>query len=410
MPFAALVALLPACGGDDGGTPTLTWYYNPDNGGVAEVARQCTEAAGGAYRIETSVLPNDATNQREQLVRRLAAEDDSIDLMSLDVVFVPEFANAGFLRPFTDDEAEELTEGILEAPIESATFDDVLYAAPFHANTQLLWYRRSVAERAGLDLDDGPVTWAQIVEAARETDTTVAVQANRYEGYMVWINALVLSGGGEILDDPEAGRDVSLTLDSDAGRAAAEVIRSVAGVAPPDLDTATEEPSRTAFLADDGGFLVNWPYTLGASEGSDAHDDIGWARYPEVVEGEPSAPPLGGIHIGVGAFSRHPDLAVEATRCITSVEGQTTYMTITGNPAAAAAVYDDPEVQEQFPMADLIRESIDDAGPRPLSPFYNDISTATVDVFHPAHDVDPARTPGRAADRVARGLANVDRL
>jgi spermidine/putrescine-binding protein len=88
------------CGADDeDGTTTLTWYTNPDNGGQENLATTCTESVGGDYRIEVSVLPTDADSQREQLVRRLAANDSPIDLTSLDVVFVPEFAEAGLLRP-----------------------------------------------------------------------------------------------------------------------------------------------------------------------------------------------------------------------------------------------------------------------------------------------------------------------
>ncbi|MCF3687145.1 hypothetical protein L2E26_25220, partial [Salmonella enterica subsp. enterica serovar Weltevreden] len=51
-------------------TPTLTWYTNPDDGGQAKIAAQCTDAANGRYRIETSMLPTDAGSQREQLTRR----------------------------------------------------------------------------------------------------------------------------------------------------------------------------------------------------------------------------------------------------------------------------------------------------------------------------------------------------
>src|SRR3712207_1465319 len=91
---AAAVVLssgLAACGGGDGGgTTTLVWYINPDSGGQAEIASRCTEEAGGRYAIETSQLPRTSEGQREQLVRRLAAGDQSIDLMSLDVVFAPE--------------------------------------------------------------------------------------------------------------------------------------------------------------------------------------------------------------------------------------------------------------------------------------------------------------------------------
>ena len=402
-----------ACGGASAGTPTLTWYTNPDNGGQEDLANQCTEAADGDYRIEVSVLPADADSQREQLVRRLAANDSSIDLMSLDPVFVPEFAEAGFLRSFSADEAEALTEDVLDGAVTTSTWNDELVAAPFWANTQLLWYRKSVAEKAGLDPAREPVTWDQIIDAAEQTDTTVDVTGARYEGYMVWINSLVASAGGEVIEDPTAGKDAKPTLDTDAGRAAAEIIRRVGrDVAAPGLSTAIEEDARAAFQSDTGGFMVNWPYVYGAAltaveDGSldqAVVDDIGWARVPRVDEGTDSAPPLGGINIGIGAFGKHQDLAVDAVSCITSEDSQKAYMLAEGNPAAKSAVFDEPDIVEKFPMADLIRTSIDQATPRPQSAYYPDISAATVREFHPPASVNPDSTPRDADDLILNVL------
>jgi multiple sugar transport system substrate-binding protein len=404
----AVAITATACSGAEGGTPTLTWYTNPDNGGQADLAASCTEQADGAYRIEISELPADADSQREQLVRRLAANDSSIDLMSLDVVFVPEFAEAGFLRPFTDEEAESLSRDVLDAPLEGAMWNDRLVAAPFWANTQLLWYRTSVAEQAGLDPSSTPVTWDQVIDAARDTDTTVQVTGDRYEGYMVWINSLVASAGGTVVEDADAGRDARPTLDTDAGRRAAEIIRKLADeAADPQLSTAIEETARAGFQGERGGFMVNWPYVYGAAQGAvddgsldqAVFDDIAWARVPRVDESTESAPPLGGIDLGVGAFSDHTDLAVDAANCITSPESQTAYMLAEGNSGARSEVFDDPDVREAFPMADLIRDSIDTAVPRPRSAYYPDISAATVREFHPPASVNPDSTPA-AADRL----------
>jgi multiple sugar transport system substrate-binding protein len=410
---ALLIAGLTACGGSGGGAPTLTWYINPDNGGQADLADVCTEAADGKYRIETSLLPNDADGQREQLVRRLAANDSSVDLMSLDVTFVPEFAEARFLRPFSDDDAAELTRGVLDAPRKTVEWNDQVVAAPFWANTQLLWYRKSVAQEAGLDLSQ-PVTWDQVIDAARTTRTTVEVEAGLYEGYMVWINALVVSGGGEVVKDPAAGKDAKPELASDAGRTAAEIIHRVAtsGVADPQINTAIEETARVGFQAGHGGFMVNWPYIYAAAKSAvqdgsldqSVVDDIGWARFPQVDAGTESAPPLGGIDLGIGAFSRHENLAVDAVECITSVHNQTAYMLAEGNSGARAAVYDDSAVREQFPMADLIRDSIDTAGSRPRTPYYTDVSSATVREFHPPSSVRPDSTPRKADDLIRNVL------
>jgi multiple sugar transport system substrate-binding protein len=47
-------------------------------------------------------------------------------------------------------------------------------------------------------------------------------------------------------------------------------------------------------------------------------------------------------------------------------------------------------------MADLIRESIGAAAPRPKTPYYTDVSTAVVRSFHPPTSVN-SRSPDRAA-------------
>src|ERR1044072_8559382 len=84
-PLAAILTMfggvlgLSGCGRGGAGTspPLLRWDVNPHNGGEAELAAACSAAAGGRYRLAVSTLPNDASGQREQLVRRLAAEDSS---------------------------------------------------------------------------------------------------------------------------------------------------------------------------------------------------------------------------------------------------------------------------------------------------------------------------------------------
>jgi multiple sugar transport system substrate-binding protein len=147
--------------------------------------------------------------------------------------------------------------------------------------------------------------------------------------------------------------------------------------------------------------MVNWPYVYTAAQESVASgaieqavfDDIGWARYPRVSAEQPSAPPLGGINLAIGAFTEHPDEALDAAKCITSLPSNIQYMLESGNPAARSAAYDDPEVVAAYPMADLIRDSIDDAGPRPITPYYGDVSVSVQRTWHPPEDVTSPATP-----------------
>jgi multiple sugar transport system substrate-binding protein len=388
----------------------LIWYTNPDSGGQAELAARCTEAAGGAYTITTSVLPRESSAQREQLVRRLAANDASIDIMSLDPPFIPEFAQAGFLAPVPEDVAERVTTDVVASAIEGSTWDGELVTVPWWANTQLLWYRTSVAEAAGLDMTQ-PVTWDQIITAAQDQDRLIGVQGIRAEALTVWFNALIESAGGSIIaensTDPE---QIQLGLTSDAGVRATEVMRDISnsGQVGPALSTANEDSTATGFESDQAGFMVNYPFVyaraLAAVEGGtldqSAVDDYGWAVYPQVDEGTDAAPPYGGINLGVGAYSEHTDLAYEATECITSTENQAFYFVNDGNPASDTAVYDDPAVLEDFPMAPTILQSLEQAAPRPQTPYYSEVSGGLQREYHPTASVDPSSTPQAATELI----------
>ena len=394
-----LAGTLGACSAGDG-VPTLTWYINPDDGGQAEIAASCAEAADGAYRIQTSLLPRDAASQREQLARRLAASDRSLDIMSLDPPFIPELAEPGFLAPVPEDLRN--TDGVVQGAVQSASWKDELVTVPFWANTQLLWYRKSVAEAAGLDMTQ-PVTWDQIIQAAEDQDKKLGVQGALAESLTVWINALVASAGGKILEDPDAKPDeMQLGLDTDAGKKAADIINRIgaSGLGGSGLPTADENASMNLFQGDDGSFMVNWPFVYPAMQGAapEVVDDLGWAVYPRVDAGTPAAPPVGGINLGVGAYSAHTDLAWQAVACIVSPENQAQYFVTNGNPPSNAAAYDDPEVQEKFPMADTIKESLDLGAPRPQTPYYNEISIGLQRTWHPPTAVSPDSTPQTSTD------------
>ncbi|MDO9496926.1 MAG: extracellular solute-binding protein, partial [Nocardioides sp.] len=120
--LALASGLLAACSSeDDTGVPELVWYVNPDAGGQAAVAASCTEASDGAYTISTQVLPQDANQQRIQLIRRLAAGDTGIDIMSIDPPYTAEFANAGYLAEIPQDLQDKFREQSFDGAAEAAT-------------------------------------------------------------------------------------------------------------------------------------------------------------------------------------------------------------------------------------------------------------------------------------------------
>jgi multiple sugar transport system substrate-binding protein len=113
---------------------------------------------------------------------------------------------------------------------------------------------------------------------------------------------------------------------------------------------------------------------------------------------------IGGIDLGVAAYSRHPDLAFEAAACLASAENQRLAATLGGLPPTSAALYDDPEVRRTFPFADVLRDSLEDAVQRPQSPLYSDISLAIGRVLHPMRDIDPELDVARLRSAVEGAL------
>jgi multiple sugar transport system substrate-binding protein len=392
---AGLVAVLSSClalvlgagcgGSDDSGGEgvALNWFVAIQPGGsIEEIAKQCSEKSGGRWHINLELLPTDADPQREQLVRRLGAEDSSVDLIGMDVIWTGEFANAGWLREWTGAQREQVTRNAFDSMVETASFEGKVYGAPFNSNTQLLWYRKDLSPTP-------PATWEELITQAAELGTTIQLQSDRYEGFVVWFNSLLESAGGRILSGPE-----EVDLPEQPTEAALEVMGSLANspAAAPDISTSDEDSARIGFESGASGFMLNYTFAY-ASAGENAPDvqkNMGFARYPQVEAGRPSRPPLGGFNIGVGQFSEHPEEAFEAASCIASPESQLVATDLDGLPPSDQTLYTDPVVQEAYPgFAELVKQSIDDAATRPLTPAYTDLSLAIQRTLHPPSKINP---------------------
>ncbi len=406
LPVVLLLATLVACG-DAGGGNTVNWYvFNEPGGAYDEAAANCSRQSGGRYRIAIQDLPTDANVQREQLVRRLAAKDASVDILGMDVIWTGEFAEAGWIQPFSPERAEEISRGVLAGPLRTATYEGRLYAAPFTSNTQLLWYRKD-------RVPTPPRTWDEMIRTATDLQSRtgepnlIEVQGNRYEGYTVWFNALLASAGGSVVTST-GGEEPRVSLEQAPTERALGVIHSLATspVADPSLSTSTEDTTRLAFQSGRATFMVNYPFVYPSAQENapDVFRNMGWARYPAVVEGQPSRPPLGGINLGVGAYSRHPDLAFDAVKCLISEENQVIAAVKGGLPPTLESAYDRPEMREAYPFGDVIRESLQDAAPRPVAAAYNDVSLAIQRTLHPPRSIDPAKTARELRDLVSKAL------
>jgi multiple sugar transport system substrate-binding protein len=407
--IAVVVALAMACAtgvagcgaGKSGGPASLKFLAGLDPGGTnVKAAKECSAQSDGRYTIEIVPLANSADASRELLVRRLAAKDSNIDLINMDTIWTPEFAEAGWLRQLTGAEEKDATDDVLPGPLQSVKWKGRVYAVPLNTNAQLLWYRKDL-------VPEPPRTWDEMIAMAKNLPADVGLiqeQGARYEGYVVWFNNLVSSAGGKIVNP-----DGSPALDQTAVKAA-QIIKDVAtsGRADPSLSTNQEDQGRLAFEAGRGAFMLNWPYVYAAGRASAAtsgvskkvFDNLGWARWPAVDAGKPSRVSIGGANIGISNFGKHPELATAAALCMTSRKWQDQEAIAEGLPPVMNASYDAPEVRKAYPFADLLREQLKDSVPRPETPAYSDVTLAIQQTLHPPARINPQSAIQTLRDRL----------
>ena len=397
---AGLALIAAGCGfeSEDTGSGrgvSIKWYvFNEPGGAFEDAIKACNEQSDGRYTIQYVRLPTDADQQRELVARRLAAEDTDIDIVGMDVIWTAEFAEAGWIEPWEGARAQRAVEGKLRGPRLTAEYKDKLWAVPFTSNTQYLFYRKDRVKPPPADF-----TWDEMIDQASQTGRGIEVQGARYEGYTVWINSLIASAGGSIVD--EQG---NVKVDQTASRAA-EIIKKLAGskAAPAGMSNNKEDQARLGFESGRSDYQVNYSFIYAsAAELEGFQEKIGVARWPRVDKDTPSRVTLGGINLAVGAFSKNKDVAFQAAECLAQPENQVVATEKGGLAPTTEALYDDPRVKKVQPFADITRQSIEEGVPRPVTPAYSDISLAIQRTFHPPDGVDPGKVQEDLRDKLEK--------
>ncbi len=393
-------SVLSACGSDDG-VPVVNLYGGASAAGFEKIIADCNRQADGEYRIAPNLLPSDADGQREQFVRRLAARQDSMDLLGMDVTWTAEFAEAGWIRELTPTQREQATADTLQPTIDTAMWKDKLYGIPKHTNVQLLWYRKSLVPEA-------PTTWEQVIEQAEKLKAdgdpyVIGLTASQYEGYVVAFNTILASVGGQLVNEDST----EVAVDENTVQAL-EILQNLAesGLVSKSLSN-SQEPEVFAQLQNgQAAFAMNWPYVLNAMKEADPEiaDDLGFTRLPEFEEGEPARATLGGMNYAISTYSQHPDEAFDAAMCLRSPEHQLQASIDSGDPPVATSVFEDPKFQEVYPMYEVMLEELETAVPRPITPLYQNISTIVSSTLSPPSSIEAEQTAEELEKQIQRAL------
>jgi trehalose/maltose transport system substrate-binding protein len=384
---AALGASLAACSNGPAGT-VVNLYGGASGTGFDKIIADCNKQAAGRYTIVGNLLPSDADGQRDQFVRRLAAHDDGMDLLGMDVTWTAEFAEAGWIRELTGDQKTQATANTLQPPIDTATWKGKLYGIPRTTNVQLMWYRKSLVPNPPKTFDE-MISMAQQLKSAGKT-YEIGMTAAQYEGYVVNINNLVTGYGGTLVN-----KDSTAPTIDDKTVKALELMHRLAtsGVTSASLSNA-QEPEVFADLQNGrSAFSLNWPYVLSAMRTANPGlvNDLGFAPYPSVTGDTPRVT-LGGMNYAISTYSKHPAEAFEAGMCMRNEKNALSAALDAGDVPALATVFDTPEFIKAYPMKDVMLTELKNAVPRPVSPVYQNISTIVSTTLSPPESINPQKS------------------
>jgi multiple sugar transport system substrate-binding protein len=395
---------LAACGtaGASSGPVSLTLYLYPDNSGATQTAiTNCDKQSGGKYTISYQKLPNASDGQRQQLVRRLAAHDSTIDLMGLDVTWEPEFAEAGFIEPWTGANKAAAENGTLQPALQTAEWKGQLVAVPDNSNTQLLWYDSALVPTP-------PKTWAEMFADVAKLKAEgkphyIEIQGAQYEGATVWFNTMVASAGGTVLN-PDATK---VTLGAPALKALSIMHQLATGPgADPSLPVQMENDNRLAMEDGNAAFELNYPFVYPAMKADNPKlfKTFKWALYPQVNAGTPAKVTIGGVDIAVSHYSQHKALAFQAALCLRDKQNQIIGANVGGVPPTITSLYNDPALAKNYPFHADILSALQHASVRPKSPVYQVVSIDISHLISPAKGISPASTLNTMKSQLGNAL------
>jgi multiple sugar transport system substrate-binding protein len=276
-----------------------------------------------ADKITLTVIPDN------QMVSKLATgvgAGDVPDLVSFDLIYMPDFMRAGFLTDITDSMKGDPNFGrVAKAFTELATYNGRLYGTGFTPDVSILIYNKDLFKKAGLDPNQPPKTLAQIHEDAKKIralgpDVYGFYFSGSCPGCNIFTTSpMMVASGAKILpakagDEPLAGPGVKEVL---------QLFRDMwaEGLIP----KSAQSDNGSNFVANfktgkigiqgAGGFLI-------ADLKKDVPNlDFGVAFLPGIKEGQASAF-VGGDVVAIPKGSKHAALALQFIKWELSDEAQ----------------------------------------------------------------------------------------
>jgi multiple sugar transport system substrate-binding protein len=382
-------ALLGAtgCGGGSGGSGDLIFSMGPDDaqGTMAALIKKFNEQSD--FKVTHRVMPADTGTYFDKLRTQLQAGSGGIDVIGGDVIWPAQLAANGWIVDMSDRFPESEQKKFLEGPLQSVTYDGKVWGVPWYTDAGMLYHRADLLEKSGYS--EPPKTWDELKEMADKVKKDQGIkygfvfQGDAYEGGVCNGLEYIWTHGGNAVDPDDPNKILIDSPESAAGLATwASMLSS--GVAPEAVSTYQEAETDAAFFQEPGDavFARQWPYGYAYldTKGYLKQDQVGVGPLP-VDEGNPLASCLGGWDMLINSQSDMQEEAWEFIKFMTSPE-QLKFRAVKATVLPTRSdLLTDPEI-EKIPVVSQGRPAIENTNPRPVSPYYSDMSLEMNEQFN----------------------------
>jgi multiple sugar transport system substrate-binding protein len=354
----------------------ITFVTGKDNSGTLPFIANTWNAAHPNEKVTIKQQSDQADQQLSDLEQHFQAKDASYDVVTTDVVWSAEFAAKGWILPLKDAYALD-TSTLLPATVKAATYNGTLFAAPYASDGGLLYYRKDLVPTA-------PTTWDQLIADCQGKTTSGTItgpkpgcyagQFFKYEGLTVNAAEAINAAGGQIVKDdgktpnvntPEAQKGLDFLVNG-----------FKQGYIPKEALGFKETESLNAFEAGQLVFLRNWPYAdaILAGKGSKVIGKFGVAPLPG-PNGH-GASSLGGHSVAISQYSKYKATDLDFLKFVESDAVQRSDLNVGTLAPVVTSLYSDPALVAKFPYLPTLLASIQNAVPRPVTPFYPAVTEA----------------------------------
>jgi multiple sugar transport system substrate-binding protein len=331
------------------------WALGAEGEKLGEIAADF-EAANPDAKVKVTVIPFDAAHNK---ISTAIAGGQTPDVSLVGTTWVPEFSATGALDATPTDLIDSST--FFEGSWSTTEVDGTSYGVPWYTETRLIYYRKDLAEKAGVTPEAG---WSQ-------DDFKAFTQAMQDKAGAKWGISLQPGGqgswqtympfawqrGAELVDGEQ------FSFNTPPMQEALDFYASFfeEGISPTDL---AEGGLETGFINGDIGAFVSGPWHMGIlrDQGGPEFEDK-WALAPMPTE-EAGTSFTGGGDLVVFKDSKNRDAAWKFVDFLTQPEQQQKLYELVGSLPAVQSTWESGELSTD-PLLKAFGDQLQDAKSSP---------------------------------------------